>query len=160
MKQVCLFLIVLVSTGCDYFTDFYFSLPEEYNTVYCFIPDGDHPWNKDTTICFLKKDLKLVQLDDYELSDGKKSGKIHMGLFKIDVLFRHWQCDTVNIFIFDRDVIDNNSWNDVVQKYLVMQRYDFSKKDLVRLNNIIPYPPTEEMADMHMFPRYQETINH
>ena len=44
----------------------------------------------------------------------------------------------------------------ITQNYCVLQRYDFSRRDLEKLNCNITYPPTEEMSDIRMFPRYKE----
>ena len=61
-----------------------------------------------------------------------------------------------SFFIFDSKVVENNTWEEVVQNYMVLQRYDFSKEDLARLNCRIFYPPTEEMSEIHMFPPYEK----
>lgn len=61
-----------------------------------------------------------------------------------------------SFFIFDSKVVENNTWEDVVRNYMVLQRYDFSKEDLARLNCQIFYPPTEEMSEIHMFPPYEK----
>lgn len=48
--------------------------------------------------------------------------------------------------------MESNSWEKVVDEYLVLQRYDLSIEDFKKLGSLIPYPPTPEMKDMHMFP--------
>lgn len=146
--------IVICIMGCEKFVEFNFLFTDKYDAVYCFIPNERESWQKDTTICFSKEDLLLLPLCDWE--DGIKGGIISLGMGTLDLFFDNWQCDTVSFFIFERDSVDNNSWDYIVQNYCVLQRYDFSKEDLERLNFQISYPPTEEMAHIHMYPPYKE----
>ena len=62
--------------------------------------------------------------------------------------------DTLYIFIFEEDVLANHSWADVVDKNLVLQRYNLSLHDLQQLNWQISYPPSEQMKDMKMYPPF------
>jgi len=62
--------------------------------------------------------------------------------------------DTLYVFIFEEDVLANHSWADVVDKNLVLQRYNLSLKDLQQLNWQISYPPSEQMKDMKMYPPF------
>ena len=38
--------------------------------------------------------------------------------------------------------------------YVILKRYDLSKKDLQKLNWNIAYPPIEAMKDIKMYPPY------
>ena len=67
--------------------------------------------------------------------------------------------DTVSFFIFDSDSVDYYSWDTVVKKNMVLQRYDFSMSDLENLkvskcSSMIHFPPTEQMKHIHMWPPY------
>ena len=64
--------------------------------------------------------------------------------------------DTLRIFIFEEDVLANHTWDEVVDNYLVLRRYDLSLSDLQELNWQISYSPTELMKDMQMYPPYKE----
>ncbi len=64
--------------------------------------------------------------------------------------------DTLSIFIFDTATIENNSWDEVRENYLVLKRYDLSLEDLQLLDFTVPYPPTPEMANMRQYPPYGE----
>lgn len=77
----------------------------------------------------------------------------------LDQQFQKWDCDTVSFFLFEKDVVDNYTWDEIVKNYQILQRYDFSKEDLIRLDCKIPYPPTEKMSGMHMYPPYNYTTN-
>jgi len=62
--------------------------------------------------------------------------------------------DTLMIFVFDGKVLKEKPWNEIFHNYLVLQRFDLSLSDLKKLNWTITYPPTEEMKDVKMYPRY------
>lgn len=67
--------------------------------------------------------------------------------------------DTVSIFIFSKDTLDKYPWENIQQDYKILQRYDFSAEDIKSLYNkddipVIPYPPTEAMRCMKMYPPY------
>jgi hypothetical protein len=64
--------------------------------------------------------------------------------------------DTLMVYIFDEEVLKNNSWGVVVENYMILQRYDLSLPDLQKLNWHVFYPPTEEMKNMKMYPKYGE----
>ncbi|WP_372934900.1 hypothetical protein [Mariniphaga sediminis] len=48
--------------------------------------------------------------------------------------------DTLMIYIFDADTIENVDWADVVHYYMVLKRYDLSLDDLKRDDWTISYP--------------------
>ncbi|NWO28348.1 hypothetical protein [Capnocytophaga sp. oral taxon 903] len=62
--------------------------------------------------------------------------------------------DTLSIFIFSSDTLNKYSWEEVRRDYKILKRYDLSYEDCVRLNFIVPYPPTPEMSRMKMYPKY------
>ena len=64
--------------------------------------------------------------------------------------------DTLFLFIFDANVIENTPWEVVARDYLVLRRYDLTLEDLRRLNWQVTYPPTEAMRDVRMFPPFGE----
>jgi hypothetical protein len=64
--------------------------------------------------------------------------------------------DTLFLFIFDADVIENTPWEIVARDYLVLRRYDLTLEDLQRLNWQVTYPPTAAMRDVKMFPPFGE----
>ena len=66
--------------------------------------------------------------------------------------------DTLRLFIFQDDIVDNYGWEKVHDDYMILVRYDLSKEDIQRLNADIHYPPIEEMRDVHMYPPYEEVI--
>ena len=62
--------------------------------------------------------------------------------------------DTLSIFIFSTDTLNKYSWEEVWRDYKILKRYDLSYEDCVRLNFIVPYPPTPTMSRMKMYPKY------
>lgn len=48
--------------------------------------------------------------------------------------------DTIMIFVFDAEHIENLPWSEITNNYMVLKRYELSLEDLVNLNWIITYP--------------------
>lgn len=70
--------------------------------------------------------------------------------------FKRLPADTMSFFIFHTDTLESNSWEAIFNEYKVLKRYDLSLEDVQSLNYTIPYPPTEQMKDMRMYPPYEE----
>ena len=69
-------------------------------------------------------------------------------------LIKSLPSDTLSIFIFHVDILNRYTWEDIRQNYRILKRYDLSLKDLQKLDYTVPYPPTEMMKDMKMYPPY------
>ena len=69
-------------------------------------------------------------------------------------IFKELPKDTLSIFIFSSDTLNKYSWEEVRRDYKILKRYDLSHEDCVRLNFIVPYPPTPTMSRMKMYPKY------
>jgi len=48
--------------------------------------------------------------------------------------------DTLMIYVFDSNILENTDWSDVVHNYLVLRRYDLSLADLKDMGWKITYP--------------------
>ena len=64
--------------------------------------------------------------------------------------------DSLFVYIFDAELIENTPWEVIAKDYLVLKRYDLTLEDLQRLNWKITYPPTEAMKDVKQYPPYGE----
>jgi hypothetical protein len=69
--------------------------------------------------------------------------------------------DTISFYFFRADLLAEYSWEEIQCEYNILQRYDLSVEDIHALENqygipIIPYPPTEAMKNMKMYPPYKE----
>jgi hypothetical protein len=71
-------------------------------------------------------------------------------------IWSYFPKDTMSIYIFSKDTLDSYSWEDIQQNYKILRRYDLSLSDLQKLNYTIPYPPTETMKNMKMYPPHGE----
>ncbi|MCT4636638.1 MAG: hypothetical protein N4A72_02925 [Bacteroidales bacterium] len=47
--------------------------------------------------------------------------------------------DTMMIYVFDAEILENNNWEDVKCNYMVIKRYDVSLQDLINNNWIITH---------------------
>ena len=65
--------------------------------------------------------------------------------------------DTLSVFILHADTVRKYSWDEIRDNYNIIVRYDLSKDDVKRFAGYtIPFPPTEAMRDMKMWPPYEE----
>ena len=62
--------------------------------------------------------------------------------------------DTLSVFFFNEDTLKAYNWQIIRSDYKILVRYDLSFNDLKILNWTIPYPPTEAMRNMKMYPPY------
>jgi len=106
----------------------------------------------DTTLLFEKKWIG---------HETEPSGRAFRALptFTYKEWFTRFLQDTLSIFIFNQEVLNNYPWEQVQQDYNILQRYDLSLEDFMRLSDkygvpIITYPPTKAMKDMKMYPPY------
>ncbi|GHT80090.1 hypothetical protein AGMMS50262_24170 [Bacteroidia bacterium] len=106
----------------------------------------------DTTIFFDKKTLgSTIKTHSYI--------KVNIGTSPIENYFNNIPSDTLSIFYFHPDTLAKYDWEEVRQGYMVLRRYDLSIEDINLLYNKygvpeIPYPPSEVMRDMKMYPPY------
>lgn len=54
--------------------------------------------------------------------------------------FFKYNIDTLSVFVFDAQVLENTPWDTVKAKYMVLKRYDLSLDDLNKSKWIITYP--------------------
>lgn len=71
---------------------------------------------------------------------------------------RHFRSGIYSIFIFDAETAQEKNWEDIRKDYDILVRYDLTFDDLKALKDTIPFPPTEEMKDMQMYPPYGEVV--
>lgn len=48
--------------------------------------------------------------------------------------------DTLMVYVFDAQILENTPWDSVVSNYLVLKRYDLSLQDLQNMSWAITYP--------------------
>lgn len=103
------------------------------------------PIYPDTLIVETKFVWDIIPGENFSFTSKKPWEKVFEGL----------PSDTLSIFIFHTDTIKNNTWNSIIDEYKVLKRYDLSIEDIQLLDYEIPYPPTELMKDMRMYPPYE-----
>lgn len=64
--------------------------------------------------------------------------------------------DTLSIYFIEGQVYENEDWEDIVNEYQILKRYDLSIEDLEALDFNVPYPPTSAMSDIRQYPPYGE----
>jgi hypothetical protein len=68
--------------------------------------------------------------------------------------------DTLSVYIFHADTLQKYTWEQIREDYKILKRYDLGINDIILLKNeygfpVIPYPPTEAMKNMKMYPPYE-----
>lgn len=64
--------------------------------------------------------------------------------------------DTMMVYVFDAVVLENTDWETVKANNMYLQRYDLSLEDWKKLNFSIPFPATEVMRNMKMYPKFKQ----
>ncbi|WP_291529404.1 hypothetical protein [Bacteroides sp. UBA939] len=108
----------------------------------------------DTSLLFERKCV------GYATKPGSRADQA-LPTFTYEEWFAMLPQDTLSIFIFNQEVLNNYSWEQIQQDYNILQRYDLSLEDFYRLsdkndNPVITYPPTEAMRNMKMYPPYSQ----
>lgn len=70
-------------------------------------------------------------------------------------LFSYLPQDTLSMYFFAQDTLNKYSWEEIQAGYKVLQRYDISLQDLIRLDYTIAYPPDERMKHIKMYPPFE-----
>lgn len=73
---------------------------------------------------------------------------------KLQNFMEREKIDTVCVFVFKTEVLEQFSWDSIRSNYLVLQRYDLSYEDVANSNYEICFPPSEAMKHIHMWPPY------
>ena len=70
---------------------------------------------------------------------------------------QHFESGIYSVFIIDaQTAMHEKSWEEIQEDYDILVRYDLTFDDLKALGKTVPFPPTEEMKGMKMFPSYDE----
>jgi len=107
----------------------------------------------------IKKQLSYTAIGKwYKVESGVQDNRSAIaGSFCIEDNFKNESfLDTISVYVFDAELIENIEWEVVARDYLVLKRYDLSWSDLKRLDWRITYPPTEAMKDVKQYPPYGE----
>lgn len=88
----------------------------------------------DTSINFTNPALagSFYQVDANSSDDPLRITDTYEGRFA--------QHDTFMVFVFDSEVLETSTWDEVTENYLVLKRYDLSLEDLHGMNWTISYP--------------------
>lgn len=58
----------------------------------------------------------------------------------LDSYFKSVLSDTMEIFIFDANIVQTTPWDTVLAKYLILKRYDLTLDSIKKMHGIITYP--------------------
>jgi len=128
--------LLYVSNQADHSIKVYINDDERYRAVY-----------PDTVITNFPQRLGLliVAKEEKPVAGGTATWKSN---YEVGV-----PSDTLSMFIIHADTLARYGWETVRRDYKILKRYDLSLGDLERLNFSVPYPPTQQMRGMKMYPR-------
>ncbi|MBQ7280192.1 MAG: hypothetical protein IJR13_05685 [Bacteroidales bacterium] len=166
MKRIKFFLLIFLPlcSGCDFMNylaiqnnsdyDIFVIDPDKLNENYTVYPDT------------LLPDISSSDISMYRCTPGEKTFVIeHLNSSEyIERLYKSLHTDTLSFFIIKATDIDEYSYYNVRQKYLILQRYDMGIQQAIKYYNkeyfdnsqrrCLFFPPTEEMKDIKMWPPY------
>ena len=85
-------------------------------------------------------DTSLQKIGNVPGDSGNKSHKILSGEQKTMMAAALTVNSTIQLFIFDADVIEKNPWDSIVAHRMVLKRYQFTESDMEKMNWTITYP--------------------
>lgn len=145
MKIAICILSVLLFKTCKFPDEqSFFTITNNTNHSISYYVGESYP---DTLIVQNKPHLRIIQ----PASSSKDS---NWGTWKE----RFSKIEKLSVFIFHTDTLNKYIWEGVADKYMVLKRYDLSLEDLQQLGWSLPFPPTEAMKHIKMYPPY-ETYN-
>ena len=167
LSKILLGISIILLCSCD---PFYFLVLENkssHNILAYWATDYAHP-----EVCSVYPDTLLPDkyfyhcyyngnadnsIDSHIIPSNSKSA-LEVGL-EFDVFFSILPQDTLSVFIIHGDTALTKPWKEIKEENNYIVRYDLSYNDFMNLNGCIPFPPTEAMRDMKMWPPYEEVKN-
>lgn len=93
-----------------------------------------------------------ISLDPpFQVAKARKIGYRDFG-FSEKIIFEQLPSDTLSIYLFHPDTLAKYNWQEIINDYKILIRYDVSFENLSQLNWQIHYPPNELMEGVQMFP--------
>jgi hypothetical protein len=134
MKSKILILLLILSTtvSCEdnhpFERVYRFSVENKSDKPVYFLVSHTYP---DTTIPDAYDERRLVSPGSKNPFDSDK---------KWEEVFKELPADTLSVFIFNSDTINNTTWEEIRSGYMISKRYDVSIDDLKNNSWTITYP--------------------
>ena len=156
LSILIVFIITMTLYGCpdDFGIDALRINNESADTLCVFLASGFVSAYPDTIIPKYSTELGLAVICPNSILELLPGGnRLYKYIFK-----ERLPQDTLSVFIFKLDTLIAYNWNIIRRDYKISVRYDLSYPDLKSLGFAIPYPPTEMMKDMKMYPGYGSVL--
>lgn len=127
---------IMIKNNAEYSIGFYMALVRQEGTSY---PDTLLPINNKYIVYNILSNTKFYEDFSVELK----------------YIFDELPKDTLSVFIFNQDTLNTNSWETIRHDYKILKRYDLSLQDLEMLNYEVPFPPSQKLANIKQFPKYE-----
>lgn len=84
-------------------------------------------------------DTGLTKIEDYPGNNGSIAYKVKSGEKTTLAAANFVYNPTMQLFIFDADLIENNPWDSIVKYNMILKRYQYTESDMEKCNWTISY---------------------
>jgi len=131
MKKIIQILIVfIVLLGCEHFADKQYGIRIRNHSNYSISVYGDYIL-PDTMLTPNYPNIRVFKQGESNQLLATEVGDPELERFKNEKL---------TIFIFSTDTLNKYSWNEVVEGYKVLKRYEINQQDLIDMGGAVTYP--------------------
>jgi hypothetical protein len=120
-------IVILIFFGCHKDEHRYIYLQNKSNKAIYYGLSSSYP------------DTSLTKIEDHPGNNGSIAYKVKSDN-KTTLPAAFFELNsTIQLFIFDSDIIENNPWDSIVKHYLILKRYQFTELDMEKLDWTISY---------------------
>jgi hypothetical protein len=128
-------MIIIISSfsSCDKlpFVDYFYSLVVENKSTMDVVVNFSNKLYPDTTLSIFKPERTKI---------NSKQGYEFTSMISWDESFKKRKVDTISIYFINSNTLQDQSWDTIRLKYMILERYDLSLKDLQNRNFEIEFP--------------------
>lgn len=158
MKHIGRILLLLTIVSCERQSeDFYLHFENTGDKHICIDYDLGYPVDSLKVI----KNIMDPHNPCYEIAP-KTEKVLKCGVGKYEswyTLFNISRAGYISFAIMDKIIKDEGDMETVQNEYCILVRYDVTREDLETLGFRLAYPPTKEMAQIHMYPPYNTFVD-
>ena len=119
--------------NCRYFPIFilFFTFSCKKNSIDTFYIKNTSNKSITYTTSNLFPDTSIVQILNYKI--------INPGQLDGPFAYSTSASGVVEVFLFDNNIFQTNTWDNVSKKYLILKRYDLTKDSISKMGGVITY---------------------
>ena len=148
--SILILATLLIGSGCDYWT--VIDMRNNSNNIIACYFGAYHSSFPDT---LLQNTPVLEHLTEHI------SGKSMVASTRwrdFSIFFKVVKNGLLSVYVFDQEELDSLGWEGISSQNKYLVRYDLTESDLNRLKGNLSFPPSVDMKNVKMWPRYEEVI--